>query len=61
MEPDEHPERVAGLSNKEIAEKLFLEVSTVKMLISNMLQKTGYHSRLEQAVKARHLGLVISN
>ncbi|MCR4584825.1 MAG: response regulator transcription factor [Lachnospiraceae bacterium] len=54
-------ELVAGLSNKEIAEKLFLEVSTVKMHISNMLQKTGYHSRLELAVKARHLGLVISS
>ncbi|MCR5250070.1 MAG: response regulator transcription factor [Lachnospiraceae bacterium] len=53
-------ELVAGLSNKEIAEKLFLEVSTVKMHISNMLQKTGYHSRLELAVKARHFGLVIS-
>ncbi|MCR5179554.1 MAG: hypothetical protein K6C95_11310 [Lachnospiraceae bacterium] len=30
------------------------------MHISNMLQKTGFHSRLELAVKARHYGLVIS-
>ncbi|MBR5420634.1 MAG: response regulator transcription factor [Lachnospiraceae bacterium] len=52
-------ELVAGASNKEIAEKLCLEVSTVKMHISNMLQKTGYHSRLELAVKARHFGIVI--
>ena len=51
-------ELVAGASNKEIAEKLCLEVSTVKMHISNMLQKTGFHSRLELAVKARHYGLV---
>ena len=52
-------ELVAGASNKEIADKLCLEVSTVKMHISNMLTKTGFHSRLELAVKARHFGLVI--
>ena len=54
-------ELVEGLSNKEIAEKLMIEPSTVKMHISNMLQKTGYHSRLELAVQARHHGLVIGN
>lgn len=53
-------ELVAGLSNKEIADKLNIESSTVKMHISNMLQKTGYHSRLELAVQARHYGLVIA-
>lgn len=53
-------ELVAGLSNKEIADKLCIESSTVKMHISNMLQKTGYHSRLELAVQARHYGLVIT-
>lgn len=54
-------ELVAGASNREISEKLFVEESTVKMHISNMLQKTGYHSRLELAVKARHYGLVIND
>ena len=53
-------ELVTGASNKEIAEKLCVEASTVKMHISNMLQKTGYHTRLELAVKARNLGLVIN-
>ena len=53
-------ELVAGASNKEIADKMGLEASTVKMHISNMLQKTGYHSRLELAVQARHYGLVIT-
>ncbi len=53
-------ELVAGLSNKEIADKLCIESSTVKMHISHMLQKTGYHSRLELAVQARHNGLVIT-
>ncbi|MCR4960377.1 MAG: response regulator transcription factor [Lachnospiraceae bacterium] len=54
-------ELVEGLSNKEIAEKLMIEPSTVKMHISNMLQKTGYHSRLELAVQARHHGLAIGD
>ena len=54
-------ELVDGLSNKEIAEKLMIEPSTVKMHISNMLQKTGYHSRLELAVQARHHGLAIGD
>ncbi len=54
-------ELVSGASNAEIAEKLNVEPSTVKMHISNMLQKTGYKSRLELAVKARHLGLAIND
>lgn len=54
-------ELVAGASNKEIGDKLCVEQSTVKMHISNMLQKTGYQSRLELAVKARHYGLVIND
>ncbi len=54
-------ELVSGASNAEIAEKLSVEPSTVKMHISNMLQKTGYKSRLELAVKARHLGLAIND
>ena len=53
-------ELVAGASNKEIADKMCLEASTVKMHISNMLQKTGYKSRLELAVKVRHNGLIIN-
>ncbi|MBR4530437.1 MAG: response regulator transcription factor [Lachnospiraceae bacterium] len=53
-------ELVAGASNREIADKLSVEPSTVKMHISNMLQKTGYRSRLELAVRMRNLGLVIN-
>ncbi len=52
-------ELVGGSSNKDIAEKLCITENTVKMHITNMLQKTGYHSRLELAVKARHLGVAI--
>ena len=48
-----------GSSNKEIAEKLGISERTVKMHITNMIQKTGFRSRLELAVKARTGGLVI--
>lgn len=48
-----------GASNKEIAETLNLSERTVKMHITNMIQKTGFRSRLELAVKARIGGLVI--
>lgn len=54
-------ELVSGSSNAEIAEKLDLKEPTVKMHIKNMLQKTGYRSRLELAVKVRHRGLIIED
>ena len=52
-------EIVDGSSNKEIAEKLGCSERTVKMHITSMIQKTGFRSRLELAVKARTGGLVI--
>ena len=48
-----------GASNKEIAEKLGIKERTVKLHITNMIQKTGFRSRLELAIKARTGGLVI--
>jgi len=52
-------ELVGGASNKEIGDLLGITENTVKMHVSNMLQKTGYHSRLELAVMARHTGVAI--
>lgn len=52
-------ELVRGVTNHEIAAKLFLSSTTVKDHISNMLAKTGLHSRTELAVRARELGLII--
>ena len=54
-------ELVGGASNREIAERLFLSEETVKMHLKNMLQKTGFRSRLELAIKARTGGLVIND
>ena len=48
-----------GASNREIAEKLGISERTVKMHITNMIEQTGFRSRLELAVKARTGGLVI--
>ena len=52
-------ELVDGCSNSEIAEKFDISERTVKMHITSMIQKTGFRSRLELAVKARTGGLVI--
>ncbi|MCR5503581.1 MAG: response regulator transcription factor [Lachnospiraceae bacterium] len=59
-EADVLKELVSGASNKEIAQKLNMGESTVKMHITNMLQKSGYHSRLELALMARHYGIAIN-
>lgn len=42
-----------GLSNKEIAGRLYIEVSTVKNHVHNILAKLGVRRRSEAAAKAR--------
>ncbi|MBQ4464666.1 MAG: response regulator transcription factor [Oscillospiraceae bacterium] len=54
-------ELVTGASNKEIGERLYMATSTVKRHISDMLDKTGFKSRLQLAIRARGGGLVINN
>lgn len=58
-ETDVLRELTDGASNKEIADRLGISERTVKMHITNMIEKTGFRSRLELAVKARTGGLVI--
>ncbi|MCR5093377.1 MAG: response regulator transcription factor [Lachnospiraceae bacterium] len=58
-ETDVLRELVSGYSNQEIAKNLGIAERTVKMHIANMIEKTGFRSRLELAVKARTGGLVI--
>ena len=53
-------ELTGGLTNEEIAEKLSVTVFTIKRHIQNMLQKTGYKNRLDLAINAKTLGLVVS-
>ncbi|NYI78517.1 response regulator [Nocardioides panzhihuensis] len=47
-----------GMSNDEIAQALFLEVSTVKSHLARMMPKLGVKSRLQAAVWAYQSGLV---
>ena len=54
-------ELTSSLTNEEIAEKLDVSVFTVKRHIQNMLQKTGYKNRLDLAINARLLGIVVND
>jgi LuxR family maltose regulon positive regulatory protein len=47
-----------GLTNREIAERLFLAVSTVKVHTRNIYGKLGVHSRTQAVTQARELGLL---
>lgn len=47
-----------GLSNPEIAAKLFLAEGTVKNYVSNILQKTNTRDRTQAVLKAQSLGLL---
>ena len=49
---------VVGLSNAEIAERLFIAHGTAKRHVNNIYLKLGVHHRAEAAAKARQLGLV---
>ena len=52
-------ELTASLTNDEIAEKLHISSNTVKRHLQNIMEKTGYTSRLDLAMHARLLGMVV--
>ena len=52
-------ELTRNLTNEEIAGDLHISVYTVKRHIQNMLNKTGFKNRIDLAVNARILGLVV--
>ena len=47
-----------GLSNREIAERLFITVGTVKTHAHNIYGKMGVNRRTEAVARAQELGLV---
>jgi LuxR family maltose regulon positive regulatory protein len=47
-----------GLSNHEIAERLFIAHGTVKRHINNIYAKLQVHRRTEAVARARELGLL---
>ena len=47
---------VAGKTNKEIADELFISVGTAKWHVHNVLQKLGVSNRSQASARARELG-----
>jgi len=47
-----------GLSNREIAARLYLAEGTVKNYVSNIFNKIGVRDRTQAALRARELGLL---
>ena len=47
-----------GLTNREIADRLFITVGTVKTHVHNIYGKLDVRSRTQAAAQARHLGLL---
>jgi LuxR family maltose regulon positive regulatory protein len=47
-----------GLSNREIAQRLFLALNTVKVHTRNIYGKLGVHNRTQAVMQARDLGLL---
>jgi len=51
---------IDGKSNKEIAQSLFVEISTVKWHITQLYKKLGARSRIQATIRARELNLVVA-
>lgn len=51
----------ASMTNEEIAENLNISVNTVKRHIQNIMEKTGFESRLDLAMSAKSIGLVVND
>jgi ATP/maltotriose-dependent transcriptional regulator MalT len=48
----------AGLTNQEIAERLFISLNTVRTHTKNINSKLDVHSRTQAIARAKKLGLI---
>ena len=48
----------SGMSNKEIAGKLFVSIVTVKTHVNNLYRKLGAHSRTQAVARAREINIL---
>jgi LuxR family maltose regulon positive regulatory protein len=48
----------AGLTNREMGDRLYISDETVKKHLANIYGKLQVHRRIEAAVRARELGLL---
>jgi ATP/maltotriose-dependent transcriptional regulator MalT len=48
----------ASMSNKEIAGRLFVSVTTVKTHINNLYRKLDARSRIQAVARAREMGIL---
>ena len=53
-------ELIGDYTNEEIAQRLGITVNTVRYHIQNLLNKTGFESRLSLAVNAKVPGIVVN-
>jgi WD40 repeat protein/DNA-binding CsgD family transcriptional regulator len=49
-----------GYTNQQIAQRLFVELPTIKWHITNIYKKLGVRSRVQAIVRARELNLIVS-
>ncbi|MBR2893350.1 MAG: response regulator transcription factor, partial [Clostridia bacterium] len=52
-------EVIGGDTNAQIAEKLNMSPYTVRDYVKSIMEKTGFRTRTELAVKAREMGIII--
>jgi LuxR family maltose regulon positive regulatory protein len=50
-----------GLTNREIASRLFLSLNTVKTHTRNFYGKVGVHNRTQAVARAKTLGVLATN
>jgi len=50
---------VEGMTDREIAERLFLSIAAVRYHVNNLIDKTGYATRTELAVNAVRAGIAV--